>query len=440
MPEADDTIFAPASGAGRAGVAIVRVSGRQAGTLLAAVAGGLPAPRRATLRRLSDPVSGEMIDRGLVLWLPGPASFTGEDQAEFHIHGGLAVKAALLACLAGFPHCRPAEPGEFTRRAFFNQRMDLSAVEGLADLVDAETDLQRRLALRQAEGGLFHLAEDWRERLIGIAAEIEAGLDFSDEADVPLDSTPSVRAAIEALRTDMGAQLANAARGETLREGYHVAIAGRPNAGKSTLLNAIARRDVAIVSPLPGTTRDVLEIRCDLNGLPVIFADTAGLRADEADLVEQEGIRRAQRQIERADLVLWLSAPGSPAEGDAPREKTIVVATKADLLEPTFAHADLAVSAATGLGLPALLDCIAARAAQAVAPGDDALLTRERHRVAVSEAARALDRAGEALYKGHEELAAEDMRLAARAIGRLSGRVDVEHVLDRVFAQFCIGK
>lgn len=472
MLRSTDTIFAAASGLGRAAVAVVRVSGPGTRGALDALAGGAPLePRRMSLRILRDPRTGEALDQALVVWMPGPHSFTGEDQAELQIHGGLAVRAAVLGALARIPGCRPAEAGEFTRRAFLNGRMDLSRVEGLADLVDAETEAQRRQALRQLEGRLGQAVEAWREEALQILALLEAALDFSDEGDVPETLEREALARIGPLQAAVADVLARRG-GERLREGFTVVLAGAPNAGKSTLLNALAQREAAIVSPVAGTTRDAIEVRCDLGGLPVVVVDTAGLR-DSADPVEQEGVARARARAAAADLVLWLVGPGETPPPGAPGARGLVVRTKADLgaeadgadlaarteadfggeaqgadlsarteadLGGTVNGADLAVSAWTGDGMAALLERIAAAARQGLGEGD-AVITRERHRAALEAAAGGLHRAGEILSgHGATELAAEEVRLAARAIGRITGRVDVEDVLDRLFASFCIGK
>jgi tRNA modification GTPase len=436
LTPAGDTIFALASGFGRSAVAVVRISGPHTRTILEMVAGGLPAPRRLVLRHLKDPASAEPLDQALIAWMPAPRSFTGEDQAELHIHGGPAVRSAALRTLGGVAGCRVAEAGEFTRRAFLNGRMDLSSVEGLADLIDAETEAQRRQALRQLEGALGVVVEAWRGRLIEALALLEAALDFSDEGDVPAYLEEQAGALLRGLAAEVGRHLADGRRGERLREGFVVVLAGPPNAGKSTLLNALAKRDVAIVSPTPGTTRDAIEVRCDLGGLPVTFVDTAGLR-DSEDPIEQAGMARTRARVGAADLTLWLVAPDTVGEG-APNGAgpVLKVATKADLSADS---ADLAVSALTGAGLPALLERIE-REAQASLGQGDALITRERHRAALTRARDALARSGTALRDGHTELAAEDARLALRAVGEITGRVDVEQVLDRLFATFCIGK
>lgn len=437
LPEFEtDTIFAPASGFGRAAVCVIRLSGPATRNVLAETAGGVPGPRRMSLRRLVDPRSGLELDHALVVYFPAPNSFTGEDQAELQIHGGLAVRQAVLRMLGDHPNCRPAEAGEFTRRAFLSGRMDLSEVEGLADLIDAETESQRRQALRQLEGGLGRLAEGWREGLIKAQALIEAALDFADEGDVPDTLEAEAREIVAQIRLNIETCLKEAGRGERLRDGFHVVLAGPPNAGKSTLLNALARRDVAIVSPVAGTTRDVIEVRCDLGGLPVVFADTAGIR-DSVDLIEAEGVQRARSRMEKADLVVWLD----PADDETPPPENLNaklhIRTKSDL-GGTFElrSADLALSVKSGEGVSDLLKLIEGRA-EAALGGGDAVVTRERHRVALSDAVTAITRG---LAQIETELFAEDIRLAARAVGRISGRVDVEDILDRLFSTFCIGK
>ncbi|MDB5558017.1 MAG: tRNA modification GTPase TrmE [Enterovirga sp.] len=436
-----DTIFAPASGFGRAGIAVIRLSGPGSrGALESLLAGRLPEPRRASLRRLSHPRTGDILDQAVVLWCPGPGSFTGEDLAELHIHGGAAVRAAVIGALADLPGLRAAEPGEFTRRAFLNGRMDLSAVEGLADLIDAETEAQRRQAFRQLEGALADRVTDWRDRLANALALAEAGLDFTDEADVSEQAHSEAAAIFSVLLGEVERELSRAAQGERLREGFVVVIAGPPNAGKSTLLNALARREVAIVSPHAGTTRDMIEVRCDLAGLPVTFVDTAGLR-EAADPVEQEGIGRTRKRAREADLVLWLAAPGSdgaPAE-DFGAVPVLVVATKLDVAAPDPGSA-LAISARNGDGLDALIGAVRERAEAGFMGAGDAVVTRERHRRALEDVAASLARAEHAHTAGQDELAAEDVRLALRALGRITGQVDVEQILDRIFGQFCIGK
>ncbi|MCG7392720.1 tRNA uridine-5-carboxymethylaminomethyl(34) synthesis GTPase MnmE [Microvirga sp. ACRRW] len=433
----DDTIFATASGHGRAAVCIIRISGPQSRTILETLGRSVPEPRQAAVRILREPETGEPLDQALVLWMPGPRSFTGEDQAELHIHGGLATRAAVLKALGTIPHCRPAEAGEFTRRAFLNGRMDLSQVEGLADVIDAETEAQRRQAMLQLEGRLGNAAERWREGTLQALALLEASLDFSDEGDVPEDLEADILQRLETLHIEIGQALSNRS-GERLREGFTVVLAGPPNAGKSTLLNALARRDVAIVSPIAGTTRDVIEVHCDLGGLPVVIVDTAGLR-DSGDVIEQEGVSRARARAQDADLVLWLIPPEG-AETEAPMARSLLkVGTKADLNRNRH-DCDLAISASTGEGLPELIAALEHEAEIAIGLGD-AILTRERHRRALERAHHSLE-AGRTLLVTHGplELAAEEVRLAARAVGEITGRVDVEDVLDRLFSSFCIGK
>lgn len=433
----DETIFAPASGYGRSAVCLIRISGDRSRFILETMAGSVPAPRRAALRLLRDPKTREPLDQALVLWMPGPQSFTGEDQAELHIHGGLATRAAVLRALSSLEGCRPAEAGEFTRRAFLNGRMDLSRVEGLADLIDAETEAQRRQALLQLEGRLGNAAEGWREEILQILALLEASLDFSDEGDVPGDLEAEIIRRLTALRDEFGRVLASRT-GERLREGLTVVLAGPPNAGKSTLLNALARRDVAIVSPIAGTTRDAIEVHCDLGGLPVVLIDTAGLR-ESGDLIEREGVSRALAKAENADLVLWLVPPEGASAPPPEARRVLKVGTKADLTRNRH-DCDAVISAATGEGLPELIGLLEKEAEASLGQGD-ALVTRERHR-------RALERAGEGIAKAVEmlaaaapvELVAEEVRLASRAVGEITGRVDVEDMLDRLFSSFCIGK
>ncbi len=440
LPDRGGTIFAPASGFGRAAVAVVRISGPAAGPVLDLLASGRPEPRRLALRRLRDPDTRALLDQALVAWLPGPTTATGEDMAELHLHGGLAVRAAVLRALASVPGCRPAEAGAFSRRAFLNGRIDLTEAEGIADLIDAETEAQRVQALRQLEGALGRQVTAWRETGIDLLANAEAALDFADEGDVDadeLDASLSGRAA--ALRDAIQGALADGRRGERLREGFCVVLAGAPNAGKSTLLNALSGRDAAIVSDIPGTTRDAIEVRCDLGGLPVILVDTAGLRATE-DAIEAEGVKRTHRRIRSADLVLHLVPADAPAVADGLGDiPTLRVRTKSDLAPEAGGGRDLAVSAVTGAGLDTLLDAVQAAASASLGQGD-ALVTRERHRAALTRAAGHLDRVCTAPAGFPPELVAEDLRLAVRALGEVGGHVGVEEMLDRLFSGFCIGK
>lgn len=439
---ADDTIFALASGQGRAGVAVFRLSGPGSGEALRALAGRLPQPRKASLADLRDS-SGEGIDQALVLWFPAPASFTGEDVAELHVHGGRAVAAALAEALTALG-LRPAEAGEFSRRAFLNGKMDLTRAEAIADLVDAETAAQRRQALRQMGGALARLTEGWRAELVRALAHLEAVIDFADEG-IPDALVAEVGAASRRLAEEIAAHLADGRRGERLREGVHIAIIGAPNAGKSSLLNRIAGRDAAIVSAQAGTTRDVIEVHLDLGGWPVVLADTAGLR-EAGEEIEAEGIRRALARAEQADLKLAVFDAGLLPALDAPTlamldAEALVVLNKSDLAAALPAmvegHPAFAVSAQSGEGLEGLLAALEAEVAKRFAVGEAAAITRVRHRAALEECRAALLRfdPGPGI-----ELAAEDLRLAARALGRITGRVDVEELLDVVFRDFCIGK
>lgn len=436
------TIFALATASGRAAVAVVRLSGPAAGSALQALAGPRPPPRRAVLRALLDPASGALLDRGLVLWLPGPGTATGEDMAELHLHGGRAVVAAVLAALASCPGCRPAEPGAFTRRAFLNGRMDLAEVEGLADLIDAETQAQRRQALRQMDGALGAWVADQRGRLIEALAAAEAAIDFSDEGDVAADLSAELRGHVTALLAAVRRERRGARRAARVRDGLVVALAGPPNAGKSTLMNALARRDVAIVSPVPGTTRDPIEVRLDLDGYLVTLVDTAGLRPTE-DPVEREGVARALGRARAADLVLWLSEAGAyDQEPDPALAAGLLwrVLTKIDLARScdpgVVAHR---VSALTGEGLPDLVEALK-RLIEDGITGNAGLATQERHRLALAEAERHLSMMVEAGEGMGIELAAEQLRAVAATLDSLVGRVVPEDVLGAIFARFCIGK
>lgn len=442
-----ETIYALASGAGRAGIAVLRLSGPAADAALSALSSPsgapLPPPRRATRIRLCDPRSGAPLDDGLALRFPGPASYTGEDVVELHIHGGSAVLAAVFEALARLPDLRMAEPGEFTRRAVLAGKMDLTAAEGLIDLIDAETEAQRKQALRQAEGALGALYDEWRERLVPALAHLEAAIDFPDE-DLPENLAAKIEPVLTAVKADMRAHLDDSRRGERLRQGVQVAIVGPPNAGKSSLLNVLAQRDAAIVSATAGTTRDVIEVRLDLGGFPVLAADTAGLR-EARDDIEAEGIRRARRWAGTADLKIAVFAVDDPAAAGAAADvvdrDTVVVLNKVDLGEPDWipppALGCFKVSVATGQGIEALVDGLTEAVADRASVGAAPLMTRARHRAAVTECVEALDRATSASLP---ELAAEDLRLAVRALGRITGAVDVEDLLDVIFRDFCIGK
>ncbi|MCJ8144423.1 tRNA uridine-5-carboxymethylaminomethyl(34) synthesis GTPase MnmE [Ancylobacter sp. A5.8] len=448
---ANDTIAAVSSGTMAAAIAVIRVSGPRAGEAVRALAGRLPEPRRALLARLRHPLSGERLDEGLVLWFPGPASATGEDMAEFQVHGGRAVVAAVLDALFSVPGIVAAERGDFSRRAWLNGKMDLTEAEGLADLIAAETEGQRRQALAHAFGHLGRQVDIWRGRLIRAMALVEAGIDFSDEDDVPAEARALARPEVEMLLAELEAALADR-RGAMVREGATIAIAGRPNAGKSSLMNALALREVAIVSDEPGTTRDVLEVALDLGGYKATLIDTAGLREAEGK-VEAEGIRRAQRRIGEADLVLWVhdfSGPEAPEIAVDSDAEFWLLANKADLAAvPTAALPALGlprasrhflVSAANGAGLDELTAALEQFVAARARGGEHPALIRARQREAVALANGHLRAALAAWDEISEELLAEELRLAGRALSSIAGRIGVEDLLDVVFREFCIGK
>ena len=481
-----ETIYALSSGRPPAAIAVVRISGPRAGEALKTLTGKIPAPRTAALARIRGR-KNEIIDQALALWFPAPHSETGEDVAELQLHGGRAVVAAVLGALSDLAGFRPAEAGEFTRRAFENGKLDLTAVEGLADLVMAETEGQRRQAFRQMTGALGNRAESWRSQLIQALALVEARIDFSDEADVPQDLvTPALQIA-RTLEGEIASALADGHRGERLREGLVVAIAGPPNAGKSTLLNRIAKREAAIVSPYAGTTRDVIEVHLDLGGLSVTLLDTAGIRETD-DPVEREGVRRARERASAADLVLWVVDASDQVNAQSPEtgkgaiaSPVWIVRNKIDLIQQVstkneslsqisdknestlqtnkllinvvnkglthrnefkFNNNELTfdISATSGEGFDLLLAQLARHAESFLAGTESALVTRARHRRALENTVAALRRALARDLVGHEDLLAEELRTAARALGRLTGRVDVEDILDVIFRDFCIGK
>jgi tRNA modification GTPase len=451
MHPREQTIFALSSGRPPSAIAMVRVSGPQAGVALTSLAGKLPVPRMAT-RELLRNTNQQPIDDAVVLWFPGPASATGEDVAEFHVHGGRAVLAALFSALSVFENIRAAEPGEFTRRAFENGKLDLTEAEALDDLIHADTDRQRRQALRQMKGLLGDRVRDWRAQIIEASALIEAGIDFSDEGDV---SGELIEPALEKIRTlhgEIAEVLSAQGQSERLREGLVVAIAGPPNVGKSTLMNQLARREVAIVSPHAGTTRDVIEIQLDLDGYPVTVIDTAGIRETE-DPVEQEGVRRARARAGEADLVLWMI---DAQHEEAPREagaSAWIVRNKIDLetidaatpresangLRAAEGRTEFGISAGRGDGVQELIAAIVVFAREFFGSVEGALIGRARQRKLLQETAVMLQRSIDVFDRG-EEFAAEELRGAAVVLGRLLGRVDVEDILDVIFREFCIGK
>lgn len=432
-----DTIFAPATARGRAAVAVVRISGPRTEAALDALgASGLVA-RRASLRVLHDPRSGEALDEALALRFEAGASFTGELSAELHLHGGAAVMAAVLDALSAIPGLRLAEPGEFARRAVEGGRLGLVEAEAIADLVDAETEAQRRLALRAKRGALGSAAEAWRRDLVRARALVEAVLDFADE-EVPEDVTPEVSSLLRGVAASIAGMLAGAGAAERLREGFEVAVLGAPNAGKSSFLNALARRDVAITSAVAGTTRDVIEVRMDLRGLPVTMLDTAGIR-ETADPVEAEGVARARSRGEAADLRLWLVAPGGARPPDGLMgPDDLLLASKVDLAPGP--DGSLGVSAVSGAGIEAVMDAVAGVLERRAAGASAAM--RVRHRIALETACGRIAAAEHWLRRGDGalELAAEELRAATTALSSLLGRVDPEDVLDDIFASFCLGK
>lgn len=446
-----DTIVALSSGGLPAAIAVVRASGPAVPTLLETMTGDLPDPRRASLRAIRHPKSGALIDRGIVLYFPGPDTATGEELAEFHVHGGRAVVAALLKALMVHPDTRAAEPGEFTRRAFLNGRMDLAAVEGLADLLAAETEAQRRRAAAQADGLLGRVAEDWRARLVAIRMRVEALIDFSDADEIGEAVADPAWDDAAVLAADLSRALGAADMAERLTGGFRVVLSGPPNAGKSSLMNTLARADVAIVSEEAGTTRDLIEVRMDLAGYPVVLTDTAGLR-EATGMVEAEGIRRALDRASEADLVLWLEAPDAATPPPTPLETGPAplwrVLTKGDTEGgAVFAGAEgmdpgevrHRISVKTGAGIAELVADLATAAAERLAPAEDALIVKARQARLLEEALAALTAAVDGQFLPLE-LRAEELRLAGDALGRLTGRIDVEEVLGAIFASFCIGK
>jgi tRNA modification GTPase len=474
MSSPRDTIFALSSGRPPAAIAVVRVSGPRAHDAIRTLAGRVPEPRRAALLRLkrrSDDddiipdAQSEPIDDAVVLWFPGPRSETGEDTAEFQLHGGPAVVAAMLSALGDLEGFRPAEPGEFTRRAFENGKLDLTRVEGLADLIGAETEAQRRQAFRQLKGVLGDRAERWRQRLTQALALVEAAIDFPDEGVLAEEVVQPALGIAGELEQEIRGLLADSNRGERLREGLTVAIAGPVNVGKSSILNRLAKRPAAIVSPFAGTTRDVIEVHLDLSGFPVTVVDTAGFRETD-DPVEEEGVRRARARAKDSDLVLWVMDGTLPCPAPPPPELTKqgspplwVLINKIDLTDDATdlesgagGTADVRdawtgsgghrISAQTGAHFDNLVNAISSFARQFFSGGaESALVTRQRHRSALAECADALSRASvEGAGPGREDIIAEELRLAARALGRLVGKVDVENVLDVIFRDFCIGK
>lgn len=445
------TIFALSSGKGRAGVSVIRVSGPETKNAILKLTKKekCPSPRLASLNWFYDPVSEGRLDHGLVIFFPGPNSFTGEDVAEFHIHGGYAVVAGFLEALSNIKNLRPAEAGEFTRRAFDNGKMDLTAAEGLADLINAETESQRRQALRQMDGNLAELYEGWRHEIITAMAYLEADIDFSDE-EIPDDVTARIRPIVEKLHIEIQKHLSDGHRGERLRHGLQVVILGAPNAGKSTLLNYLSKREVAIVSDIAGTTRDVLEVHLDISGFPVSIIDTAGIRASE-DVIEVEGIKRAEARAENADIKIIIIDCSSKTTIDDQMKKhldenTLVIFSKADLgsfNKGSFSDNNIIgswpISVKTGLGLDDFMGSLETQVEKRMELTDTPSLTRTRHRLNLQNAVDHMERFLESDHF-ELELLSEDLRMAARDIGKITGYVDVEDILEKIFTEFCIGK
>ena len=442
---ATDTIFALSSAAGRAAVAIIRLSGPACAGVLTRMVGGLPSPRELVLRTIRHPVSGEVLDRGMAVWLPSPRSVTGEDCAEFHLHGSPAVVTTILAALSSQPGIRPAEPGEFTRRAFLNDKMDLVEVEGLADLLEARTASQRRQAYRQMAGLASGVFDRWRQQLLLIRADIEAAVDFADEAGVAGEAIAGIDGRTRNLLSEISEAVARSSSAEMVRDGVRVVLAGRPNTGKSSLLNVLARREVAIVSELPGTTRDAIDVFLDIEGVAVVLTDTAGLREEAADKVEAEGIRRTLNHIDGADVVVWVWSSDVPGSEVAERNEVpdLVIRNKCDqdlgLLRNGTEDGRLAVSTHTGEGIPEFIEGLSKLLRHRFADVESSLIVSARQNAVARNSIRHLN---DALLTSSEqlELKAEEIRRASEEIGRLTGKVGVEEWLGAIFSRFCIGK
>jgi tRNA modification GTPase len=437
MSSSNETIFALSSGPVPAGLAVVRISGEEVPAVVTALVGDVPPARQAALRSIRAR-NGLVIDTGLILFFPAPHSFTGENVAELHLHGGRAVVDALHRELAQFRNLRAAAPGEFSRRAFENGKLDLIEAEGLADLIAAETEMQRRLAVEQSSGGLSSIYYGWSDRLTRARALIEAELDFPDEEDVPGSVSDQVWADVASLVNELKNHLEQLEAGEIIRDGFKVVIAGRPNAGKSSLMNALAMRDVAIVTDIAGTTRDVLHVDLSMDGYLVRLYDTAGLRETD-EIVEREGIRRAEKIIAEADLVIFIEDVSIESGAEELADDAVLVGTKSDLPRQSARAYDLLISTTHGTGLDALRALIVERLKTKVHPQSMAIPSRARHKETLTQALAALRTS---LHDSHRglDLRAEDLRVASDALGRVTGRVDVENLLDVIFGEFCIGK
>ncbi len=438
------TIYSLSSGAGLAGVAVIRVSGLQAKLCISLMCKKPVKARQASFRQLFHPTKDVLLDECLVLWFPGPGTFTGEDVVEFQIHGGRATVSAVVDALSEIEGCRQAEAGEFTRRAFLNGRLDLVEIEGLGDLIHAQTEVQRLQALNQSKGAASAVFNRWRKELIGVLGYLEASIDFIEEDDVNENALAGFRDKLIHLRNDMEKHLTDSVRGEIVRDGVRVVLAGEPNVGKSSIINYLARRDVAIVSNIPGTTRDVLEVQLDLNGIPVIVSDTAGLRDGSQDEIEQAGMERTKAASRKADLVIWVTVLGQDVENlllQTEAEK-IVVVNKADLLDHENISAnsrDLMISAKTGAGMEAFINLLCERVEEKFGGMEPALISRERQKSALMMCVEGIDGALNEEH-GSLELAAEQLRMAANQLSKLVGRIDVEDLLDVIFRDFCVGK
>jgi tRNA modification GTPase len=438
-----DTIYAVSSGAGMAGIAVIRLSGSKVSKLVADIAGLMPIPRMASVRPLLNPASKDIIDQALVLWMPGPKSATGEDVAEFHVHGSSAVIQALFAVFENYDGLRLAEPGEFTRRAFINNRIDLVEAEGLGDLLHARTESQRRMAVNHLLGRASSVYETWRNDLISISAHLEAAIDFADEDGLAEAALRNVKLRTVELIDVLGRAVVQSDRAGVLRSGVKVVFAGAPNVGKSSLLNLVAAREAAIVSSRPGTTRDVIEASIVLGGVPVFLTDTAGLRLESSDEIENIGMQRARSEIAAADIVVWVSSPDVAAEVEAPVIPDIRVFNKLDLLHDNSIHVrndqDSGISAKTGEGLSQFLQELEQLVKEQFGGMEHAVVVGSRQKSAVEESIRYLN---ESLLHDtdHIELAAECLRSACYSMARVTGRVDVEDLLEKIFSEFCIGK
>lgn len=442
----DQTIFAFATPEGRSALAVLRISGDMCRNIIGRMMAKQPEPRSASLTKLRDPVSREVLDQAIVLWHPGPASFTGEDCLEFHIHGGNAVRRAVVRALGKMDHCRLAEPGEFTLRAFLNGKTDLSRLEGLADLLEAETDTQRRQAFAQLEGAAAAKCETWRQSLLNVMALLEVTIDFSDEGDAPVEVMVEVKARLTSLLDNFESELRYARSGEIIRDGFKVVIAGPPNAGKSSLLNALARRDVAIVTEVAGTTRDILEVPLDLGGMLVRVFDTAGLRPTD-DPVERIGVERARQASANADLLLWLKPLGTGEicsfSGVEHAPSVLEVNTKKDLCEEDITHNinDIWISSSSGEGIADLLGTIEREAKLSCHREEGSLIVQERQKLCLKDGVESLARAILSIESsGGPELICEEIRVASAALDRLTGRIGSEDVLGAIFSRFCMGK